>query len=64
MGKIKSIIKGFGLSALFVLLGIYILNTTNSILETIIGIANIAFFGILILWAIFKIYKNSHANAK
>jgi hypothetical protein len=49
MKKIKSIIKGFGLSTLFILLGIYILNTTDSILGTIIGIANIAFFGILII---------------
>jgi hypothetical protein len=64
MEKIKKFIKGFGLSTLFILLGIYILNTTDSILGTIIGFANIAFFGILIIWAIFKIYKNSHANAK
>lgn len=57
MGKIKSIIKGFGLSILFILMGVYILNITDSILGTIIGVSNISFFGILILWATFKFCK-------
>ena len=64
MEKIKNILKGFGLSTFCILLGIHILNATDSILGKIIGIANISFFGILILWAIFKIYENSHSNAE
>ena len=59
MKKIKNIINGFGLSSLFIILGIYILKTTDTVLGTVIGIANIGFFGILILWAIFRMYKNS-----
>ncbi len=59
MEKIKYITKGFGLSMLFILLGIYILNTIDSILGTIVGITNISFFGILIPWIIFRMYKNS-----
>lgn len=58
MKKLLHILKRFGLSFLFIVLGIYILNTTNSILGTVIGVANIVFFGVLILWAIFKMYKD------
>ena len=58
MEKIKKFIKVFGLSILLLAFGIYILNTADSILGTVIGIVNIGFWGILILWAIFKIYIN------
>ena len=57
MEKKLNLIKAFIPSILFIILGIYILKITDSILGTIIGISNIAFFGILIFWAIFKIYK-------
>jgi hypothetical protein len=58
MKKLLRILKGFGLSFLFIVLGIYILNTTDSIFGTIIGIANIVFFGVILLWAMFKMYKD------
>ena len=61
MRKTLNLIKAFVPSILFIVLGIYILKITDSILGTIIGISNIAFFGILIIWAIFKIYKNSYS---
>jgi ABC-type methionine transport system permease subunit len=64
MEKTLNLIKAFIPSILFIILGIYILKITDSILGTLIGISNIAFFGILIIWATFKIYKNSHSNAE
>ena len=64
MEKIKYITKGFGLSMLFILLGIYILNTTDSILGTIVGTANICFFGIFIPWTVCRMHKKSRANVE
>ena len=61
MRKTLNLIKAFIPSILFIILGIYILKITDSIIGTIIGISNIAFFGILIIWAIFKICKNSYS---
>lgn len=63
MLRFKKLLKGLGLSILIILLGIYILNSTDSILEKVIGIANIGFFGILIIWGIFKLVKNSQSNS-
>ena len=57
-------IKAFIPSILLLIFGIYILNTADSLLGKIIGIANIVFWSLLITWAIFKIYKNSHSNAE
>jgi len=59
--KILILIKAFIPSILFIMLGIYILKITDSIIGTIIGISNIAFFGILIILAIFKICKDSYS---
>jgi hypothetical protein len=59
MEKILNFLKGFGLSILFVLLGIYILKTNDTLLGNIIGISCIVFFGILMLWGIFKMIKKS-----
>jgi len=64
MEKIKNITKGLGLSMLFILLGIYILNTTDSILGTIVGTANICFFGIFIPWTVCRMHKKSRANVE
>ena len=64
MTKTLNLIKAFTPSIFFIILGIYILKITDSILGTIIGISNIAFFGILIIWGIFKIYKNTHSNTE
>jgi hypothetical protein len=64
MKKKINLIKAFIPSILFIIFGIYILKIKHDILGTIIGISNIAFFGILIIWAIFKIYKNSHSNTE
>ena len=58
MEKIEKLIKAFGLSILFILLGFYLINSTDTILGKVIGIASISFFGILILWGIFRIFKN------
>ncbi|SDI63298.1 hypothetical protein SAMN04489796_1176 [Winogradskyella thalassocola] len=52
-------LQGFGFSILFILLGLYILNTNDSTLGKIIGTACIVFFSGLILWAIFKKIKQS-----
>ena len=57
--KLFSILKGSGFSILFVLLGIYILKTNETLLGNIIGITCIVFFGILMLWGIFKMTKKS-----
>lgn len=50
---------GFGLSILFVLLGIYFVNTKDTLLAKIIGFACIIFFGGLMIWAIFKKIKQN-----
>ena len=55
---IKSI-QGFGLSILFVLLGTYIFNISQTILGKIIGITCIIFFGGIMIWAIFKKIKQN-----
>jgi hypothetical protein len=59
MKKLLHILKGFGLSFLFITLGIYILNTTDSIFGTIIGIANIVFWGVIIIVVFYKTITNS-----
>jgi uncharacterized membrane protein len=53
------LLQGFGFSILFILLGIYILNTNDSTLGKIIGTSCIVFFSGLILWAIYKKTKDS-----
>ncbi len=53
------LLQGFGYSILFILLGIYILNTNDSTLGKIIGTSCIVFFSGLLLWAIYKKTKNS-----
>lgn len=58
MEKALRILKGFGFSMLFVFSGIYILKTNETLFEKIIGISCIVFFGILMLWAIYKMIKN------
>jgi hypothetical protein len=58
MEKIKKFIKVFDFSIVCLALGIYLVTTANFILGTLVGIVNIGFWGILILWAIFKIYIN------
>ncbi|EPR72771.1 hypothetical protein ADIWIN_2243 [Winogradskyella psychrotolerans RS-3] len=45
---------GFGIAIGIVLGGIYLLNTKDTLLAKIIGIACIVFFGGLMIWAIFK----------
>ena len=57
-------IKAFIPSILLLIFGIYILSTADSLLGKIIGIVNIAFWSLLITWAIFKIYKNSHSSGE
>lgn len=57
MDKILSILKGFGLSILFILLGIYIIKTNETILGKSIGVSCISFFGLLMIWGIFKMTK-------
>lgn len=59
MEKVLKILKSFSFSFLFVLLGIYVVSVSESSIGIIIGIANIVFFGFLIIWAIYKSYKNS-----
>jgi len=51
--------QGFGYSIVFILLGIYILNTNDSTIGQVIGISCIVFFGSLLLWTIFKLIKSS-----
>ncbi len=63
MEKLISILKGFGFSILFVLLGIYILKTNETLLGKIIGISCILFFGILMIWGIIKMTKKSKIEA-
>lgn len=50
---------GFGFSILFVLLGIYILKTNETLLGKIIGISCIVFFGTLMVWGVFKMTKKT-----
>ncbi|WP_179320511.1 hypothetical protein [Winogradskyella helgolandensis] len=45
---------GFGISILFVLGGIYLVNTKDTFLAKTVGIACIVFFGGIMIWAIFK----------
>ena len=59
MEKLIKLLQGFGFSILFVLLGIYILNTNDTLLGKIIGISCIVFFGVLLIWAIFKMTKKN-----
>ena len=53
------LLQGFGYSILFILLGIYILNTNDSTIGKIIGTSCIVFFSGILLWAIFKKTKDS-----
>ncbi|WP_405569670.1 hypothetical protein [Winogradskyella sp. Asnod2-B02-A] len=53
------LLQGFGYSILFILLGIYILNTSDSTIGKIIGTSCIVFFSGILLWAIFKKIKDS-----
>ena len=48
------LLVGFGYSTLFILLGIYILNTNNSNIGKIIGTSLIVYFSILMLLTMFK----------
>jgi len=55
--KIKKVVKAFSILILFIWLGFYILRISESLLGDMIGFANIGFFNALLVWAIFKIWK-------
>ncbi|MDX1279052.1 hypothetical protein [Oceanihabitans sediminis] len=57
--KLLTAFKGFGFSLLFILLGIYILETSEMLIGKIIGTACIVFFGVLFALGIFKLIKDA-----
>lgn len=62
MEKLLGLIKGFGLSILFILIGVYILKTNDTLFGNIIGFSCIIFFGIVMLWTIYKMTKSSRVE--
>ena len=57
---IKNIIKALIISILFIWLGFYILSISDSFLGDMIGFANIVFFSTLLVWTIFKKWKEKN----
>ena len=56
----KNIIKALIISILFIWLGFYILSISDSVLGDMIGFANIGFFSTLLVWVIFKKWKEKN----
>ena len=53
------LLLGFEYSLLFVLLGVYILSTNDTISGNVIGTSCVVFFGGLMIWALLKKTQDS-----
>ena len=54
-----NIVKAIGVSATFVAMGVYILNSTDSIFGKFIGVSNILFFSGLLIFGFVGLYNQT-----
>ena len=59
MERLMKLLLGFEYSLLFVLLGVYILSTNDTISGNVIGTSCVVFFGGLMIWALLKKTQDS-----